>query len=123
MLNCALPRIRFAVWMMMRVQECLSFAPFAGLAIAFAGFVTVLLLMPFIIGRFAPMLAGRREKQFHQTHKLPVPRFGGLALAAAFAVIAPLALFVFSASREGVSLPLALFFTSLAMLGLGFWDD
>jgi UDP-N-acetylmuramyl pentapeptide phosphotransferase/UDP-N-acetylglucosamine-1-phosphate transferase len=68
------------------------------------------------------MLSARREKQFHQTHKLPVPRFGGLAFSRRVRVIAPIAI-VFSASREGIGLSLSLVFTSLAMFGLGFWDD
>jgi len=83
------------------------------------GFVTVMLVVPAILRRIAPAVAPRRE--FHQTHKTPVPRLGGIALAAAFVVAIVASFAVAGPERGHPRLVLAL--TSLAMFALGLWDD
>lgn len=83
------------------------------------GFVVVLMLVPAVIRLFAATPSGRRE--LHQTHKLPVPRFGGLALVTAF-VVATVASFLVDEPHPGGQ-RIVLGVTSLLMFGLGFWDD
>jgi UDP-GlcNAc:undecaprenyl-phosphate GlcNAc-1-phosphate transferase len=64
-----------------------------------------------------------RDGEFHHGHKIPVPRLGGIALASAFALSA-VSIYLFlpiSASSAGTLV--AVTFGSLAMFGLGLWDD
>ena len=74
------------------------------------------LRLPFFVNRL------RRTGDVHHTHKAPVPRLGGLALASACLVVQ---FFVsFGAPDHGVgSSGLVMLTASLAMFGLGFWDD
>jgi UDP-GlcNAc:undecaprenyl-phosphate GlcNAc-1-phosphate transferase len=64
-----------------------------------------------------------RGEEFHHTHKSSIPRLGGIALAAAFISV----VWVFrtlsgeSFFSNGESWPVVV--TSLAMFGLGLWDD
>jgi UDP-GlcNAc:undecaprenyl-phosphate/decaprenyl-phosphate GlcNAc-1-phosphate transferase len=83
------------------------------------GFVTVLCLVPVIIGRIAPAVSYRRE--MHQTHKTPVPRLGGIALASAF-ILVTAASFIFQPPMPGHP-RLVIGLTSLAMFILGLCDD
>jgi UDP-GlcNAc:undecaprenyl-phosphate GlcNAc-1-phosphate transferase len=85
------------------------------------GLMVTLVLVPLIISRLAPFVSHRREKQFHQTHGKTVPRLGGVALAIAFVVILVVTFFMKDAHPGGTRIVLAL--ASLAMFGLGFWDD
>ena len=94
-----------------------------GLLTGLAGFLCVLLAIPLIIQRIAPALTGRRDRQIHQTHKVPVPRLGGLALAAAFVLVVPIALLFAASEGKSPRLGLTTSFTALLMFGLGFWDD
>src|SRR5689334_14709453 len=83
------------------------------------GFVVVLMLVPAIIRRFATAHPARRE--LHQTHKLPVSRFGGLALVTAFVLATIGSFFVDQPQPGGQRIVLGV--TSLLMFALGFWDD
>jgi UDP-GlcNAc:undecaprenyl-phosphate GlcNAc-1-phosphate transferase len=95
---------------------------FAGALTVLLGFTVVALLVPAII-RLAPRLDKRGGREFHQTHKHPVPRLGGLAIAAAFLIIAPLALILLADDTEKFTPRLAVTVTALLMFVLGFWDD
>jgi UDP-GlcNAc:undecaprenyl-phosphate GlcNAc-1-phosphate transferase len=67
-----------------------------------------------------PATGGR---EFHHAHKTPIPRFGGVALVAAFALVA-LAIYFFGSLSVASAKTLAVIvFSSLAMFSLGFWDD
>lgn len=80
-----------------------------------------LVVVPLIISRLAPLVGHFRDKQLHQTHGTPVPRLGGVGLAIAFVVIIVVTFFVKDAQPGGTRIVLAL--SSLAMFGLGLWDD
>ncbi|HEY0257019.1 MAG TPA: MraY family glycosyltransferase, partial [Candidatus Methylacidiphilales bacterium] len=64
-----------------------------------------------------------RGRDFHHTNQVPVPRFGGLGLVAAFVVISISLYFsnVLAPSDSKILVIVAL--SSLAMFLLGFWDD
>ena len=83
------------------------------------GFVTVIYAVPFVLARIAPIVAQRRE--LHQIHKAAVPRLGGIALAIGFVLVCAATFAVDSMHSGHPRLVLAL--TSLAMFGLGLWDD
>lgn len=85
------------------------------------GLMMTLVIVPLIISHLAPRVAHLRDKQLHQTHEAPIPRLGGIALAGAFAVIVVVIFFVKEAQVGGTRIVLVL--SSLAMFGLGFWDD
>lgn len=70
----------------------------------------------------------KREKSslaspFHHTHKSAVPRFGGAGLAAAFVVVALAALVLVPAGTTSTQTRWVIILSSLAMFGLGLWDD
>ena len=55
---------------------------------------------------------------------MAVPRYGGLALAIGFGILAVASFHIYTPiGQTSVSARLALLFGSLAMFGLGFWDD
>ena len=83
------------------------------------GLLTVLVVVPLIQKRAAHTSA----TSFHHTHKTPVSRFGGIALATAFAVLAAVALFFFPVNDERLVTRLVIVGGSLAMFGLGLCDD
>jgi UDP-GlcNAc:undecaprenyl-phosphate/decaprenyl-phosphate GlcNAc-1-phosphate transferase len=84
------------------------------------GLVVALGVIPFILARVAHLTTGRRDMH-HQAHKTPVPRLGGIALAAAF-VLVTLASYIVEGWRPG-GVRVVIGITSLAMFGLGLWDD
>jgi UDP-GlcNAc:undecaprenyl-phosphate GlcNAc-1-phosphate transferase len=59
----------------------------------------------------------------HHTHKAPVPRLGGLALAAAFVGVELVIGAFYPEQRERTPGRLVVILSSLVMFGLGFWDD
>jgi UDP-GlcNAc:undecaprenyl-phosphate GlcNAc-1-phosphate transferase len=83
--------------------------------------MVTLALVPLIISRLAPLVAHLRDKQLHQTHATPIPRFGGIALAIAFVVTLTVTFFVKDSYPGGTRIILGV--SSLAMFGLGLWDD
>ena len=101
------------------IQQTLSLLPLVALIFGSIGFVTVWWLVPVTITRLAPFIAHRRE--LHQTHQTPVPRLGGLALVVAFVLVTAASFAVVSALPGHPRVVLGL--SSLAMFGLGFWDD
>jgi UDP-GlcNAc:undecaprenyl-phosphate GlcNAc-1-phosphate transferase len=80
-------------------------------------------LIPLILRWTTNRGDSNRGTEFHHAPTIPIARLGGVALAAAFAVVA-LAIHVLgsvpaaNADTFGVVV-----FSSLAMFGLGFWDD
>jgi UDP-GlcNAc:undecaprenyl-phosphate/decaprenyl-phosphate GlcNAc-1-phosphate transferase len=64
-----------------------------------------------------------RSGEFHHTHQSVVPRFGGLALAAGFTAVAVSVLMFTPVTVTPITTRLAMILGSLAMFGLGFWDD
>jgi len=80
----------------------------------------VFLLIPLILrnrSRFA-----QRAPDLHHTHKTPIPRLGGLALAAAFLGVEAFVAVFFP--EQGMARERwVVMGSSLAMFGLGLWDD
>src|SRR6266567_5103395 len=84
------------------------------------GMGIVFLLIPLILrnrSRFA-----QRAPDLHHTHKTPIPRLGGLALAAAFLGVEAFVAVFFP--EQGMARERwVVMGSSLAMFGLGLWDD
>lgn len=80
---------------------------------------TTLALIPFL-----RRLGQRRTAwEFHHTHRREVSRFGGVALAVAFATLS-LAIFAeLPSSPQRAVTHWTIFLSALAMFGLGLWDD
>ena len=91
------------------------------LGCATIGFACVFLLTPVVI-RWRAAHA-RAAVSFHHTHTAPVSRFGGVALAAAFALVALFAFLWFPVDGERLRVRFVVVVSSLAMFGLGFLDD
>jgi UDP-GlcNAc:undecaprenyl-phosphate/decaprenyl-phosphate GlcNAc-1-phosphate transferase len=91
------------------------------LAFALAGFGFALTLTPLLIRRFTAAAMHRRE--LHQTHKVPVPRFGGIPLALVFVLTVAIALAWLPSGTTSSGSRLALGVTTLLMFVLGLWDD
>ncbi len=89
---------------------------------ATAGLLITLVAIPVIIRRTA---AGTVElhRSFHHTHKKPVSRLGGVALVLAFALVGLVALLLFPQAAPEARLHWVIYAASLAMFGLGLWDD
>ena len=89
----------------------------------FAGFLGCWGMVP-VIRKFMERRASpARGGEFHHTHHQAVPRFGGLALAVGFTAVAVLVLIFTPLGATPFSSRLAMVLGSLAMFGLGFWDD
>jgi len=97
----------------------MSWVPFI---VGLLGMGVVFLLVPFILKCSQQALLEHRSPDLHHTHKVPVPRLGGIALAAAFVWI-ELAITLFFREQSNLHDTLVLVGTSLAMFGLGLWDD
>jgi len=86
------------------------------------GLTTAWLLIPVIIRRSWALLAARGYS-FHQTHSVPVPRFGGLALVVPFVLNVLAAYLVVGFTGRSVKEDWGMVLAALAMFGLGFADD
>ena len=64
-----------------------------------------------------------RPLDFHHTNKVPIPRYGGFALASAFIILECFIALFFPTHRANVPGRWSVILCSLAMFGLGFWDD
>jgi UDP-GlcNAc:undecaprenyl-phosphate GlcNAc-1-phosphate transferase len=74
-----------------------------------------------------PLLRAQKRNgavwEFHHTHRAPVSRLGGVALATAFVAIS-LAIFIGIPPSDGrMHTRWVIFLSALAMFGLGLWDD
>ncbi len=87
----------------------------------FVGLVVAQLSIP-LIQRYGDLLRGR-ESNFHHNNKASVSRLGGLALALAFVAVALSAPWFATEPHPSFRISFVLCVTSLAMFGLGFWDD
>lgn len=83
---------------------------------------TVAITMVFAILRVCARIRFQRRADFHHQEKEAVPRFGGLALAAAF-IVAEAGIAIFFRDTHEVPHRAVVILGSLAMFGLGFWDD
>jgi UDP-GlcNAc:undecaprenyl-phosphate GlcNAc-1-phosphate transferase len=84
------------------------------------GLGVVVLLVPAIL-RTLPQSQFRDD--LHHGHYGQVSRYGGLALAGAFIVVEVFIAVFFPEQRGRVPARLTVVLSSLAMFGLGFWDD
>jgi len=91
------------------------------LMVALLGMSAVFLLEPPVISYARRKLFFQRSSELHHTHKTPVPRLGGVALAAAFIIIELVTLLFPEQHKWQERMVLA--GSSLGMFGLGFWDD
>ncbi len=87
------------------------------------GFGVVLLVVPLIVRRWGRAEASGRSVELHHAHRRPVPRLGGMALAAAFLAIEAFITLVEAESREATPHRGVILVSCLAMFGLGLWDD
>lgn len=88
---------------------------------AVTGFLVSWGLIPVILDACRRASGAPRDLCFHHTDKAPIPRFGGIALAAGFTAVVLAALYF---SEGGVSREmLTVVCCSLAMFGLGILDD
>lgn len=109
--------------MLTHIQQLLTPTTATGLCVGLVGFITSLIVIPFVLTKLAPRFSAPREKQLHQTHRAPVPRFGGIAFVVAFAIIAPVAFIFLGCAEHNLKPRLTVTLTALAMFGLGLWDD
>jgi UDP-GlcNAc:undecaprenyl-phosphate GlcNAc-1-phosphate transferase len=103
------------------IQAWLSTPTAAAFLLGIGSFVIVLTFVPWLIPRLANRLTHLRERQLHQTHQAPVSRLGGIALAVTFVTTLVATFFVERFQPGGTRTVLGL--SSLAMFGLGLWDD
>lgn len=68
-------------------------------------------------------MTSSRGNEFHHTHKTTVSRLGGVALVTAFAAVAAAAFIVAPQTVTNWSTRMLIVVSSLAMFGLGLWDD
>ena len=87
------------------------------------GLGIVFLLIQLLLGKSRWPGSLQRARDFHHTHKAPVPRLGGVALAAAFLGIELFTYLFFKQARGATPGHAVVVLSSLAMFGLGFWDD
>lgn len=92
------------------------------LACGLAGMGIVLVTTPLILKAAAQGKFFKRAADFHHDGQTPVPRLGGLALAVAF-ILVQLVVAAQQDATESLTDRLVVLFSSLAMFGLGFWDD
>jgi UDP-GlcNAc:undecaprenyl-phosphate GlcNAc-1-phosphate transferase len=83
----------------------------------------VFFLIPLTLTAVSRGRLAQRGRELHHTHDAPVPRLGGLALAAAFLVIEVVITFCYPDQQQAPRDRLVILLSSLAMFGLGFWDD
>lgn len=86
------------------------------------GFLVSWSLIP-VIQRRLGAHASRSSRGFHHTHAAPIPRFGGIAIAAAFVVVVATAAAFHRFEPLTVPYRWGVILGSLAMFGLGLWDD
>jgi len=86
------------------------------------GMGIVFLGVPLVLKAALALHLTPRAQDLHHTQQTPVPRLGGLALAAAFVGIEVFALYC-PEERERMAGGWVVAVSSLVMFGLGFWDD
>src|SRR5437762_11376958 len=86
------------------------------------GLGIVFMLVPLILKLCRETNLFQRAPDLHHTHKSPIPRLGGIALAAAFVGVELFITLFFPDQNESRQLPIIVC-SSLAIFGLGLWDD
>jgi UDP-GlcNAc:undecaprenyl-phosphate GlcNAc-1-phosphate transferase len=99
----------------------MSYWPF--LLCGLLGMGMVCLLVPLVLKASVSTNLFKREHDLHHTHKQPVPRVGGLALAAAFIGVELFIAAFWPEHRANMHERPVILLSSLAMFALGFWDD
>ena len=94
--------------------------PLAIIGCGLLGFGIVLVLTSLAL-RFCP--SSKRERDFHHSHNGRVPRLGGLALAGAWIGVEIFIRLLFPQETLRIPCRNVAVLSSLAMFGLGFWDD
>ena len=87
------------------------------------GFCVCWALIGIILRRAERGLGNARAADFHHAHKQPIPRLGGVAMASAFVAVTLAVGFFTRLPDNGVSTLLTIILSSLAIFGLGLWDD
>src|SRR5947209_325309 len=82
----------------------------------------VFVLVPSVLALSGRWNLTHRGADLHHTHKAAVPRIGGIALAVAF-TLAQLIIPLLFPDQTNPREKMVLIFSSLAIFGLGFWDD
>jgi len=93
------------------------------LLFCFLGLGGVLISIPLILKGCSRGLFGDRARDLHHTHDRVIPRCGGLALAGTFILLHLLVSAFFMEPPEVSRERWVMLACSLAMFGLGFWDD
>jgi UDP-GlcNAc:undecaprenyl-phosphate GlcNAc-1-phosphate transferase len=89
---------------------------------AMMGAALACLAIPLILRR-VNLLQGVANSQFHHSHKNETSRFGGLAIAGAFAALSLAAQLLYPFDEAQGQIARVIFCSALAMFLLGFWDD
>ena len=87
------------------------------------GLGTSWVVIALILERSKKHCDANRGREFHHGHKTPVPRLGGIALAAAFTASALPILLFNSLTTSNTNTLVVIVLSSLAMFALGLWDD
>jgi UDP-GlcNAc:undecaprenyl-phosphate GlcNAc-1-phosphate transferase len=82
----------------------------------------VFFLVPPLLSHCRRSASIQRAPDLHHTHKAPVPRLGGIALAGAFVTL-ELCISLLFPDHTNLHDRFVLLITSLAMFALGLWDD
>jgi UDP-GlcNAc:undecaprenyl-phosphate GlcNAc-1-phosphate transferase len=90
---------------------------------ALVGLGIMFLVVPLILGSRRLKSLMERGQDLHHTHQHPIPRLGGLALLVAYIGVEIFIALVCPEARSRISGRSVVFIGSLAMFGLGFWDD
>lgn len=87
------------------------------------GFGLSFLAIQRVLSAWANRQDSPAARDFHHTHKQPVPRLGGLGLAAGFVGVEALILFLYPSDLSSTHKPAGLIGGVLGMFLLGVWDD
>ncbi len=90
---------------------------------ALVGMAIIFLLLPPALEAAWVRRLFERGQDLHHTHRQPVPRLGGMALAAAFVSIEFFIVVACPEQRANTPGWLVVLVSSLAMFALGLWDD
>lgn len=90
---------------------------------AVLGMGVVCALVPVLLRFGNDLRLGQRAPDFHHTHKVPVPRLGGLALALSFVVVEIFIALASPQERSATPARNVVVLGSLTMFALGFVDD
>jgi UDP-GlcNAc:undecaprenyl-phosphate/decaprenyl-phosphate GlcNAc-1-phosphate transferase len=99
----------------------MSFVPFIFCIVL--GFLCCWGLIPLIRKLALSRAETNRAADFHHSHGTPVPRLGGIALAASFVCLASALIFFAPVTTTPIPLRIVIVLGCLGMFGVGLWDD